>query len=457
MPPSPCPATGCCWYPAITTWTATGSAPVSASIQDGLLADAIPGAPSPSCCRTTASATSSSSATPPIWTSTATGSASRNPCPGGNARIDDPRPAPAHRRARLRLDGLRRPRTAVACCSGATRSTRPSLHPDGEGADWRLALLHHPWDYLAEFDTHEARQTIHLHRDLVLRGHLHEGEAFRVVPAGPGPRLPGTGRRLCLRRQPSPQRLPVDRAVADPERVRVLFRAWVKGAWQVDRNQPGCPDGEAELRPRPPDRRRQGATGPTARRRPPQIPGRPLGRHRLHRDPRPGHRPAPRPTASPSPTSTSNSRRPVPRRRTRIDDAGPDRHGRAPGRPRATSPCAPPWSTRASSSSATPAAARPPSCAGSPTAWPPTGSAATPAPPPATWAWHRVRPGPAPAAGPHRRLARLHGARPGPAPGPALAHRRRVAPRLSGRPRPATPTRAWTRTPSAACSPPATP
>ena len=51
------------------------------------------------------------------------------------------------------------------------------LHPDGEDADWRLALLHHPWDYLAELDTHEARQTIHLHRDLLLRGHLHEGEA----------------------------------------------------------------------------------------------------------------------------------------------------------------------------------------------------------------------------------------------------------------------------------------
>ncbi len=59
------------------------------------------------------------------------------------------------------------------------------LHPDGEGVDWRLALLHHPWDYLAELDAHEARETIHFHRDLILRGHLHEPDAFRAVPADP--------------------------------------------------------------------------------------------------------------------------------------------------------------------------------------------------------------------------------------------------------------------------------
>jgi hypothetical protein len=64
------------------------------------------------------------------------------------------------------------------------------LHPDGEGADWRLALLHHPWDYLAEFDSHASRQAIHLHRDLVLRGHLHEGEASFVRPPDPA--------RACL-------------------------------------------------------------------------------------------------------------------------------------------------------------------------------------------------------------------------------------------------------------------
>ncbi|AUB85656.1 SUMF1/EgtB/PvdO family nonheme iron enzyme [Candidatus Thiodictyon syntrophicum] len=124
------------------------------------------------------------------------------------------------------------------------------------GADWRIALLHHPWDHLAPFDGPAARQAIHLHRDLVLRGHLHEGEAAFIRPADPA--------RACLElaagcvydgsRHPNafqwielwPQ------TPAAPRRVRVLFRHWYKGAWDVDRNQPGCPDGSAEFPLAPP-------------------------------------------------------------------------------------------------------------------------------------------------------------------------------------------------------------
>jgi formylglycine-generating enzyme required for sulfatase activity len=128
------------------------------------------------------------------------------------------------------------------------------LHPDAEGADWRLALLHHPWDYLAEFDTHEARRTIHLHRDLVLRGHLHAGEAFRVLPPDPA--------RACLELAAGciydgsrhPNAFQWIELQPTPRRVRVLFRAWIEGAWTIDRNQPGCPDGAADfdLAPAPP-------------------------------------------------------------------------------------------------------------------------------------------------------------------------------------------------------------
>ena len=130
------------------------------------------------------------------------------------------------------------------------------LHPDGEGADWRLALLHHPWDYLAEFDTHEARQAIHLKCDLLLCGHLHAGEASFVRPPDPA--------RACLElaagcvydgsRHPNAfqwiELLP--QTPAAPRRVRVLFRHWYKGAWDLDRNQPGCPDGMAEFPLAPP-------------------------------------------------------------------------------------------------------------------------------------------------------------------------------------------------------------
>jgi predicted phosphodiesterase len=133
---------------------------------------------------------------------------------------------------------------------------------EAEGADWRLALLHHPWDYFAEFDLRESRQAIRLHRDLLLRGHLHEGEAALVRPADP--------ERACLELAAGclyessryANAFQWIELYAEPRRVRVLFRLWNEGAWQVDRNQPGCPDGEMDLP--------MGPTGSTQRKRPGQ-------------------------------------------------------------------------------------------------------------------------------------------------------------------------------------------
>jgi predicted MPP superfamily phosphohydrolase len=114
-------------------------------------------------------------------------------------------------------------------------------------ADRCLALVHHPWDYLAEFDSREARQTLHLHRDLLLRGHLHEGEASFVRPPDPI--------RACLELAAGciydgsryPNAFQWIELYPSPRRVRILFRIWHQGAWQVDRNQPGCPQGEHEV------------------------------------------------------------------------------------------------------------------------------------------------------------------------------------------------------------------
>jgi len=121
------------------------------------------------------------------------------------------------------------------------------LHPDAEGADWRLALLHHPWDYLAEFDTHEARQTIHLKCDLLLRGHLHEGDASFIRPPDPARACLELAAGCCYDGSRHPNAFQWIELDANPRRVRVLFRHWVKGAWAIDRNQPGCPDGTAEF------------------------------------------------------------------------------------------------------------------------------------------------------------------------------------------------------------------
>jgi len=127
------------------------------------------------------------------------------------------------------------------------------LHPAGDGADWRLALLHHPWDYLAEWETRAVPQSIHLHRDLVLRGHVHEPDACRYLPPDP--------RRACVELAAGSvyDGSPYDNAFhwielfPSPRRVLVHFRLWNRGTWEVDRNQPGCPNGTAQfpLPPRP--------------------------------------------------------------------------------------------------------------------------------------------------------------------------------------------------------------
>ena len=123
------------------------------------------------------------------------------------------------------------------------------LHPDGEGADWRLALLHHPWDYLAEFDARTTKEALHLNRDLLLRGHLHAGEAFHVISPDPD--------RTCLELAAGcvydgsdyPNAFQWIELYPAPRRVRVHFRLWVKGKWQRDRNQPGGDDqGVVEFR-----------------------------------------------------------------------------------------------------------------------------------------------------------------------------------------------------------------
>jgi predicted MPP superfamily phosphohydrolase len=122
------------------------------------------------------------------------------------------------------------------------------LFPDPQPEDpaLRVALLHHPWAYLAELDGGEAEDLIHLQCDLVLRGHLHRPSSERILPPDPN--------RACLE-------LAAGCVYEDSQypnayhwvevwpgnKARVHFRAWQHRQWIPDRNIPGARDGWADF------------------------------------------------------------------------------------------------------------------------------------------------------------------------------------------------------------------
>ena len=121
------------------------------------------------------------------------------------------------------------------------------LNPVGENAAWRIALLHHPFDYFAEFDGHECRQSLHQHCDILLRGHLHETEVFRVVPPDPSRACLELAAGCVYQHGRYPNSFQWIELHSEPRKVRVLFRTWIKGAWVIDHNQTGCRKGHADF------------------------------------------------------------------------------------------------------------------------------------------------------------------------------------------------------------------
>jgi predicted phosphodiesterase len=206
---------------------------------------------------------------------------------------------------------------------------------EAEGADWTIALLHHPWDYLAEFDAREAQRDCRLHRDLILRGHLHDPYMQRILSPDPDYNCLELAAGCVYEHASYPNTFQWIELHAEPRRVRVLFRTWKNGRWIEDRNRPGCPDGSAEidLFARGTSANTSGICMPT-----------PNGSTSAASTPA-----APKPGASRCATSTSSYRPPAPR------------SSRTPAGNRCARPCA---RRTGWSSSATPAAARPPSCAG---------------------------------------------------------------------------------------------
>ncbi len=127
---------------------------------------------------------------------------------------------------------------------GTYQINQTALHRDADADhDWRIALLHHPWDSLAELDRTEAKRTLHRRRDLILRGHLHEPDPVRLVPPDPKRSCVELAAGCCYSGKSYPNAFQWIELYGSPRRLRVLFRQWNRHDWDVDRNQPGCPDG----------------------------------------------------------------------------------------------------------------------------------------------------------------------------------------------------------------------
>ncbi|MCP5159699.1 MAG: metallophosphoesterase [Gammaproteobacteria bacterium] len=138
------------------------------------------------------------------------------------------------------------------------------LSQDAAAAHWRLALLHHPWSYFAEFDGHEARSTIYQHCDLLLRGHLHQPQTERIVPPDRSRSCLELAAGCVYENSDYPNAFQWIELYLQPCRVKVLYRLWNHGAWIIDRNQPGCPDGEAPFELPSRNREQAGNRGKTS-------------------------------------------------------------------------------------------------------------------------------------------------------------------------------------------------
>jgi predicted MPP superfamily phosphohydrolase len=127
---------------------------------------------------------------------------------------------------------------------------RAQLHAALEGADradLAIALIHHPWDYLADFDAAEAREALQRRVHVLLRGHLHRGEgAARIRPDGGALEL-ACG--ACWGGATHPHGYHLVELEPAQARARLHLRTWDGHDWIADRNayRGTAPNGIAEF------------------------------------------------------------------------------------------------------------------------------------------------------------------------------------------------------------------
>jgi predicted MPP superfamily phosphohydrolase len=104
----------------------------------------------------------------------------------------------------------------------------------GDEAAFHVVLMHHPWDYLAEFDSRVIEPLVHRRADLLLRGHLHRERA----------RLSQDPDDVCLELAAGSvydggqyaNAFQLVEIFPAAKVVRVHYRVWHKGRWIPDRN-----------------------------------------------------------------------------------------------------------------------------------------------------------------------------------------------------------------------------
>ncbi|MBN1347376.1 MAG: SUMF1/EgtB/PvdO family nonheme iron enzyme [Phycisphaerae bacterium] len=101
-------------------------------------------------------------------------------------------------------------------------------------ADFRLFLLHHPWDHLAEFDSLEVQDTVRRNADLVLRGHLHTQRSATIYD--PDRQSVELAAGSIYETSDHPNAFQLIELFPDRAIARVHYRLWHDGRWIIDRN-----------------------------------------------------------------------------------------------------------------------------------------------------------------------------------------------------------------------------
>ena len=130
--------------------------------------------------------------------------------------------------------------------------------------DFKVALIHHPWSFLAEFDSRELQETVFRKVDLVLRGHLHAQRSHTVLDPD----------NACLELAAGSvydgstyaNAFQLIELVPGERIARIHYRVWHNEEWIADRNAyRSASDGIAEFpltHPVPIDRRTASAPPP---------------------------------------------------------------------------------------------------------------------------------------------------------------------------------------------------